>query len=124
MGTKKAVEIIKMYQEIFGSNNFFLEVQDHPQISDQILVNQYIFRISKLHGIPVVATNDNHYCRKSDHDVHDILLCIQTGKNLQDTNRMHYTGDFSIRHPDEMKNAFSDNLDAIKNTLEIAARQC
>lgn len=119
---KKAVEIVKMYQEIFGTNNFFLEVQDHPQISDQILVNQAIFRISKQHGIPVVATNDNHYCRKSDHDVHDILLCIQTGKNINDANRMHYTGDFSIRHPDEIKAAFSDNSSAINNTLEIAAR--
>lgn len=119
---KRAIEIIKLYQEIFGKNNFFLEVQDHPQISDQILVNQALFRISKMHSIPVVATNDNHYCKKSDHDVHDILLCIQTVKTIHDANRMRYNGDFSIRHPDEIIAAFSDHADSIKNTLEIAKR--
>lgn len=119
---EKAVETIKMYQEIFGKENFFLEVQDHPELADQIVVNQALFKLSKTTGAPLVATNDNHYAKKDDKGVHDILLCIQTGKNVGDTDRMKYEGDFWIRHPDEMKKAFADYPEAIENTLKIAER--
>lgn len=119
---EKAIEIIKMYQEIFGKQNFFLEVQDHPQITNQIMVNQTLYRLSKITGASLVATNDSHYCHKEDSDPHDILICIQTNKKLQDAERMRYTGDFSIRHPDEMASAFADHPEAIQNTLEIAKR--
>lgn len=118
----KAAEIVRLYQEIFGKENYFLEVQDHSEMPDQILVNQALYRLAKATGAPLVATNDNHYARKTDRDVHDILLCIQTGKNLSDKNRMHYEGDFSIRSPQEMMQAFQDHPEAIENTLEIADR--
>lgn len=118
----QAVPIIRMYQEIFGKENFFLEVQDHPQIANQTVVNQAIYRLAAQTGAPLVATNDNHYARKADRDVHDILLCIQTGKTVHDKDRMIYEGDFGIRHPDEMKEAFKDHPEAISNTLAIAER--
>lgn len=119
---EKAVEIIKMYQNLLGSENYFLEVQDHAEMPDQVLLNQAIYRLAKITNAPVVATNDSHYVRFADKDVHDILLCIQTGKKVQETNRMHYDGDFSIRHPDDMKAAFVDHPEAIENTLRVAER--
>lgn len=119
---ERAAEIIKNYQNILGRENFFLEVQDRPQIPNQILVNQGMFRLTKTTGTPVVATNDNHYPRKKDADVHDILICIQSGKNINDSDRMKYEGDYSIRSPQEMTEAFKDHPEAVKNTLEIANR--
>ena len=78
----KALEIIKMYQEIFGADNFFLEVQDHPLIPDQIIVNQTLFRLAKTHSFPLVATNDNHYCRKKIM-IYTIFYCaFKPGKRL------------------------------------------
>ncbi len=119
---EKAMEIMRMYQEIFGKENYFLEVQDHPELADQILVNQALYRLAKITRTPLVATNDNHYARKNDHDVHDLLLCIQTGKTVADPDRMIYEGDYSIRPPEEIKEAFRDHPEAITNTLEIAKR--
>lgn len=117
-----AASIIRMYQEIFGKESFFLEIQDHPEMANQILVNQALFRLAKKTGAPVVATNDNHYARKEDRDIHDILLCIQTGKTISDKDRMRYEGDYSIRSPSEIIAAFQDYPLAIENTLRIAER--
>ncbi|MBI5413153.1 DNA polymerase III subunit alpha [Candidatus Peregrinibacteria bacterium] len=119
---ERAIEIIKKYQDIFGSENYFLEVQDHVEMANQILVNQAIYGIANRTGINLVATNDNHYLCGDDHDAHDILICIQTGKTVADPDRMHYTGNFSVRSPEEMAQAFKDHPQAIFNTLEIAKR--
>lgn len=119
---EKAEEIIKMYQDILGKDNFFLELQDHPELADQIVVNKALIELSKKTGAPLVATADSHYARKEDHDVHDVLLCIQTGKTVAEKDRMHYDGDFSIRTPEDMKAAFADVPEAIENTLKIAER--
>lgn len=119
---ERAVEIIKMYQNIFGSENYFLEVQDHVEVANQILVNQAIYGIANRTGIHLVATNDNHYLCGDDRDVHDILICIQTGKTVADPDRMHYTGNYSVRSPEEMAQAFKDHPESISNTLEIAKR--
>jgi len=118
----KAAEIVELYKSIFGKENYFLEVQDHPNLPNQILVNQGIFRLAKATNTPLIATNDSHYPRREDKDSHDILICIQTGKKVTDTERMKYNGDYSIRHPDEMKAAFAEYPEAISNTLEIAER--
>lgn len=75
------------YQEIFGEGNFFLELQDHG-MSEQRLVNQALLRMSQETGIELVATNDVHYTYAEDEKPHDILLCLQTGKKLQDEDRM------------------------------------
>ncbi|MBP9718488.1 DNA polymerase III subunit alpha [Candidatus Gracilibacteria bacterium] len=118
----KAVEAIHRYQDIFGSENFFLEVQDHPELAEQIIVNNAMYELANRLKVPLVATNDNHYGRKEDKDVHDILLCIQTGKTVGETNRMKYEGDFWIRDPQDMIQVFKDHPEAITNTLEIAKR--
>lgn len=119
---EKAGELIQSYQAIFGKENFFLEVQDHQDMPNQILVNQGFFRLAKALAAPLVATNDSHYIRKGDRDIHDILLCIQTGKTLADRDRMRYDGDFSLRPPAEIIEAFREYPESIQNTIEIAKR--
>ncbi len=117
-GKKVALE----YQEIFGADNFFLELQDHG-IREQDMVNQQLFRMSKETGIELVATNDIHYTYEDDVKPHDILLCIQTGKKLSDENRMRYEGgQFYVKSEEQMKKLFPYALDAIENTQKIADR--
>ncbi len=119
---EKAIESIKRYQDIFGKENFFLEMQYHPELEDQMIVNKGMIELAKVTGAPLLATNDAHYVNKEDAEVHDVLLCIQTGKSVQDGDRMKYIGDYSLRSPEEMKEAFKDTPEAISNTVEIASR--
>ncbi|MFC1810835.1 DNA polymerase III subunit alpha, partial [Patescibacteria group bacterium] len=120
---EKAIEAIKNYQNIFGAENFYLEMQNHPELENQMIVNKKMIELSKATNAPLIATNDAHYVNKEDSEVHDVLLCIQTGKNVQDGDRMKYIGDYSLRSPEEMKEAFKDTPEAIENTLQIA-EQC
>lgn len=115
-GTK---EIIEKHIEIFGKGNYFFEVQDHPLVEEQQIVNERLKELSKEYGVSLVATNDTHYPRPEDSEVHDILLCIQTQTNTSDENRMRYVGDYSIREVDDMKQAFSSYPGALENTLKI-----
>lgn len=109
-------------QGIFGENNFFLELQDHG-LSEQKFVNQGLMRISSETGIPLVATNDCHYLYKEDAEAHDVLICIQTQKNVYDENRMKYEGgQFYVKSPEEMEEVFHYIPEAIHNTEEIAKR--
>ena len=108
--------------EIFGEDNFYLELQDHG-IADQRVVNQGILRIHQETGLPVVVTNDAHYLRKSDAEAHDVLLCIQTGKMVDDENRMRYEPqNFYLRSTEEMEALFPDYPEAVENTERIAQR--
>ena len=110
------------YQEIFGEENYFLELQDHG-IPDQALVNQQLLKISQETGIGLVATNDVHYTYAEDAKPHDILLCIQTGKKLSDENRMRYEGgQYYVKSPEEMEKLFPYALQALDNTQRIADR--
>ncbi len=110
------------YEEMFGKGNFFLELQDHG-IPKQRLVNQSLLRMSQETGIPLVATNDVHYTYAEDEKPHDILLCIQTGKKLEDEDRMRYEGgQFYIKSEEEMRELFPYALEALKNTQKIADR--
>ena len=110
------------YQEIFGKGNFFLELQDHG-IPEQGIVNQRLLQMSEELGIELVATNDVHYTYAEDEKPHDILLCIQTGKKLQDENRMRYEGgQYYVKSPEEMANLFPYALQALENTQKIADR--
>ena len=110
------------YQEIFGKDNFFLELQDHG-IPEQGIVNQRLLQMSEELGIELVATNDVHYTYAEDEKPHDILLCIQTGKKLQDENRMRYEGgQYYVKSPEEMANLFPYALQALENTQKIADR--
>lgn len=109
-------------QNIFGKNNFFLELQDHG-IFEQSSVNQGLLRIHKETGIELVATNDVHYVLAEDEAAHDILLCIQTQKKVTDENRMRYEGgQFFLKSEEEMKALFSYAPEAIENTYKIAKR--
>ena len=110
------------YQEIFGKDNFFLELQDHG-IPEQGIVNQRLLQMSEELGIELVATNDVHYTYAEDEKPHDILLCIQTGKKLQDENRMRYEGgQYYVKSPEEMANLFPYALQALENTQKIVDR--
>ena len=110
------------YQEIFGKDNYFLELQDHG-IPDQGLVNQQLFKMSQETGIELVATNDVHYTYAEDAKPHDILLCIQTGKKLSDENRMRYDGgQYYVKSEQEMAALFPYAKEALENTQKIADR--
>ncbi len=110
------------YEDIFGSGNYFLELQDHG-MSDQKLVNDGLIRISKETGIPLIASNDAHYLRRKDHIVHDVLLCIQTGRTVDETDRMKFPSEeFYIKSYDEMYELFSHVPEALENTVKIANR--
>ncbi len=117
-----AKEAALRYQDIFGKDNFFLEMQDHG-IPDQQTVNQQLLRMSKETGIQLVATNDVHYTMAEDAQPHDILLCLQTGKKLADEDRMRYEGgQYYVKSPKEMEMLFPYALEALENTQKIADR--
>ena len=110
------------YRDIFGEDNYFLELQDHG-LPDQALVNQQLLKMSEETGIELVATNDVHYTYAEDAVPHDILLCIQTGKKMSDESRMRYEGgQYYVKSPEEMEKLFPYALQALDNTQRIADR--
>lgn len=110
------------YRDIFGEGNYFLEIQDHG-IPEQAMVNQKLVQMSQELDIELVATNDVHYTYAQDEKPHDILLCIQTGKKLEDENRMRYEGgQFYVKSPEQMAALFPYAPEALHNTQRIADR--
>ena len=108
--------------EIFGEGNFYLELQDHG-IPEQRPVNQGIMRIARETGLPLVVTNDAHYLRKEDAKMQDVLLCIQTGKTVDDENRMRFqTDEFYLKSEEELRALFPGCDEAFENTGKIADR--
>ena len=119
----KAESSLNWYKEAFGPENFYLEIQDH-NIPELFRVNRLMVELAKKTNTPLVATNDVHYARKEDADLQDILLCVQTGKLLSDTNRMRMSDDsYYLRSPQEMQSIFSQVPEALTNTVLIA-EQC
>ena len=119
---EEAKKVACRYREIFGEDNFFLELQNHG-IEEQLKVNHLLRRLSLDTGIPLVATNDVHYVNRSDSKNHDILLCIQTGKTLDDKDRMEFkTDQFYFKTREEMYQLFSKDEDALLNTWKISQR--
>src|ERR1700687_4199791 len=109
-------------RDIFGKNNFFLEVQDQG-LEIEKGVNRDLIRLSKETGIPLVATNDCHYLHHDDAHAHDVLLCIQTGKNMSDERRMRFATDqFYFKTAAEMARIFSEVPQALSRTVDIASR--
>ncbi len=107
---------------IFGPDNFYLEMQDHG-IAAQRPVNQGIQRLARETGLPMVITNDAHYLRKEDADMQDVLLCIQTGKSVDDLNRMRFeTQEFYLKSEEELRSLFPGCDEAFENTVRIAER--
>ncbi|MEK6657915.1 MAG: DNA polymerase III subunit alpha, partial [Nitrospirota bacterium] len=118
-GAKKA---LGEYIDILGKENFYLEIMDN-RLEEQYKVNKELINLSKEFNIPLVATNDCHYLKKEDSKAHDILLCIQTGKTVNDTERLRFsTDDFYFKSPEEMHKAFKDMPEALLNTKLIAER--
>lgn len=121
LAEKRALQL----SEIFGQENFYLELQRHINVPPQEKVNTELIRISQKLGIPLVATNDNHYIKKGDAEAQEILLCVQTQTTINDKNRkltMIDSPDFYIKSPQEMKNLFADIPQAFDNALKIGSR--
>jgi len=119
----KALEVALWYNEVFGKGNYYLEVQYHG-IREQLIVNQGLRRLAEETGIELVATNDNHYVKREDANIQDVMVCIQTGKRLSDTDRMHFDGsEFYLKSYEEMLEALPDDEKALDKTCEIA-RMC
>ena len=117
----KAKEVALLYKDIF-KEGFYLELQNHG-IEEQRRVNEENIKLSRELDIPLVVTNDIHYIQKEDSKAHDILLCIQTGKTVEDENRMRYPSDqFYLKSADEMWDMFSYVPDALENTVKIAEK--
>ena len=115
-----ALEYAQKLAGIFGPDRFYLELQDHG-IEEQTVVNQGILRLSRETGLPLVVTNDAHYLRKEDAKLQDVLLCIQTGKTVDDPNRMKFTGEeFYLKSEEELRKLFPNCEEAFENTVKIA----
>jgi len=116
----EAENLAKRYQEIFGKENFFLDIQHHPGFKEQETVNKGLIAISKKLGVPLVATNDIHYLRKEDADAQDILMLINTGADPRDQERLTLKADdFSMKSPEQMIEDFKDIPEAIENTQKV-----
>jgi DNA polymerase-3 subunit alpha len=120
---EEAEKTVKEYQEIFGKDNFFLELGYHPNIEDIAKVNEGLKRLSQKTGAPLVATQDIHYLKSEDADYHDVLLAVQTGNKIDDDDRLTLKADdFSMRPPEMMIEFFKALPEAIENTTKIAER--
>ncbi|WP_196592523.1 DNA polymerase III subunit alpha [Pectinatus sottacetonis] len=118
----EAEKILQEYVAIFGKDNFFLEMQNHG-LPEEAKVNDNLVNLAKKYDLGLVATNDIHYLNKTDSEFHDVLLCIQTGKTLNDADRMKFSSDeYYLKTPKEMKMLFSATPEAISNSLKIAER--
>jgi DNA polymerase-3 subunit alpha len=120
---KKALQSAEEYRTIFNNRRFFIEIQNNG-VENQLQVNQRLLEAARQLSLPVVATNDCHYLYRKDAKAQEVLLCIQTGKTLQDSDRMKFSSDeFYFKSPQEMADLFRDIPEAITHTVEIA-EQC
>ena len=118
----EGLKLAHEYTDLFGRDNFFLEVQDHQLDQDKVVTPQLV-RMSAETGIPLVATNDSHYLRKEDARAHEILMCIQTGKTMSDPNRMRFSHpEFYMKSRAEMMALFGEIPDAVDRPFDIAQR--
>ncbi len=119
---RPALEAAARLRDILGPDNFFLEMQ-YQGIEEQKVVNRGLIPLARELNLPLVATNDVHYLRQGDHQPHDILLCIGSGKTVTDEKRLRYTGDqFFLKTAEQMAGVFHGHEDALKNTLLVAER--
>jgi DNA polymerase-3 subunit alpha len=119
---RRALAAAATYRDILGAGSFFLEMQ-YQGIEEQKRVNAGLLPIARDLGLPLVCTNDVHYLQQADFHPHDILLCIGTGKNVQDADRLRYHGDqFYLKTPEEMARVFGECPEALQNTVRVAER--
>ena len=118
----KAEALVREYIDIFGKDNFFLEIQNH-QLPEERIMDRGLIELAHKYGIGLVATNDLHYVRREDSEFHDILLCVQMQKTFDDPTRMRFNNDdYYMKSPEEMAALFPDCPEALENTAKIAAR--
>jgi len=119
----EAESVVRWYSETFGEGNYYLELQDHAhQWDEQRVINEAKIELSKLTGVPMVVTADSHYSRHEDREAHEILLCVQTGKTITDTNRMTMDMDLFVSDPKDVKQRWSHLPEVYENTVKIAER--
>jgi len=117
----KAKKIALEYSKLFGKDHFYLEIMDHPNDLEQMRINEKLIQLAKETNLPLVATNDTHYLNKEDAEVHDVLLCVQMVRTVDEKDRMTMMNeDYSLKTPDEMIRAFRNVPEAIANTQKIA----
>src|SRR2546426_1819385 len=117
----KAKQAAAEYRDILGPENFFIELHDHG-MDEQRRCQAGLPKIAKDLGLGLAAANDVHFLRRDDHDAHDVMLCIGTGKMVQDESRMRYTPELDFKSPAEMREVFKDFPEPITNTLAIGER--
>ncbi len=117
----KAKQSAAEYRDILGRENFFIELHDHG-MEEQKKCNLCLPQLARDLGVGLVAANDVHFLRRTDHEAHDVMLCIGTGKMVQDEQRMHYLPELYLKSPEEMRELFRDFPESISNTLAIAER--
>ncbi len=121
-GIDRAKALIAEYVDIFGHDNFFLEIQNHG-LDKEAEVRDALKQFSAEFNLPLVATNDSHYVRREDSEFHDLLLCIQTNKTVHDEKRLKFSSDdYYLKSAEEMRDLFRDTPEACDNTLKIAER--
>lgn len=118
---EKAEEALLALKDIFGDDNIFVELQDHGMEEQKKCLPELV-RIARKTNTPILATNDVHFLRKEDHDMHDVLICIGTNEKLASPKRMRYSTEVYLKSPEEMREVFRDYPDAVENTLKIAER--
>src|ERR1700746_477516 len=118
---EKAKQAAAEYRDILGAENFFVEMHDHG-IEEQRRCNAILPKIAKDLGLGLVAANDVHFLSRDDHDARDVMLCIGTGKMVQDESRMRYAPELYFKSPAEMRTLFKDHPGAVMNTLAICER--
>src|SRR5262249_26901137 len=118
---EKAKQSAAEYRDILGAENFFMELHDHG-IEAQRMCNRVLPQVARDLGVGLIAANDVHFLRRSDHQAHDVMLCIGTGKMVKDETRMRYVPELYFKSPQEMRELFRDFPQAIENTLEIGER--
>ena len=116
-------KVLKQFLDIFGTKNFFLELQPHRGQEEQKALNAHLKTLAKVHGLGLIATNDIHYIMKEDNEAQDVLVCVSSGKTVNDPNRLNMTAyDLSMWSPEAMAEAFADTPEALSNTVLIAER--
>lgn len=120
---EELLKIIEEYHDIFGKENVFLELEHHPDAPGQDLVNEKLISLARTHDLPLVVANNAHYARKEDQEAHEIILCLQSGKDYDDPSRFSMReGDYSLRDFKELQEYFKDVPEAFENTIKIAER--
>jgi DNA polymerase III subunit alpha len=119
-GLQGGIPVLEEFREIFGGD-YYLEVQNHGW-PEQQEVNKVIFELADRYGVSVVATNDVHFVNAEDHEAHHILICLNTGREVDDEDGMHYSGQEFLKTAGEMEELFPDHPEVIANTLEIAGK--